>query len=302
MGAMLGSARSLRRSVSDPMLGGDTGVLRVRPRQAAPTRVRNRAAVQHLLREKVRENWRRTLCAFSALVVCFGMYLWYLMFCVLVAWTKHGTEPCDVPLTMYTKVAFLIGWSATFSREVVQKVSPSPGAYRFVTGLYLCVNWSWLLRGYYWIADSQTCAETNPHLFFAVRSWNRMQMCFSIMTFVLFAGFKAAAERMARRGLLGGRHSVESVTFLAGREAISRLPRVSLDDLPMEDDGEFPECSICMRRFNDTRRGFFRWTAPNVVVRTPCGHLFHKSCLSNWVRLGNCACPLCRGDLQHLCP
>ncbi|TMX05603.1 hypothetical protein EJD97_015999 [Solanum chilense] len=42
-------------------------------------------------------------------------------------------------------------------------------------------------------------------------------------------------------------------------------------------------CSICMEEFE----------AQVSAKQVPCGHLFHSSCLANWVSLCK-SCPLCR--------
>mmetsp|Transcript_36543 Transcript_36543/g.67590 ORF Transcript_36543/g.67590 Transcript_36543/m.67590 type:complete len:468 (-) Transcript_36543:149-1552(-) len=71
----------------------------------------------------------------------------------------------------------------------------------------------------------------------------------------------------------------------ASKQAIQQLPsvRVSPEDLIEESNRE---CIICYveNRVNDS------------VVRLPCGHLFHRECVSQWL-LKRCTCPVCRYEI-----
>ena len=55
----------------------------------------------------------------------------------------------------------------------------------------------------------------------------------------------------------------------------------------MDEDGIDPEliCSICCAPFNDP-------------CCTPCGETFCRACLTNWLRVPNNTCPLCRQPLS----
>ena len=48
-------------------------------------------------------------------------------------------------------------------------------------------------------------------------------------------------------------------------------------------------CSICL----DT----YKATCNMYCTRTPCGHIFHSTCLSKWSSLHN-NCPICRGVIN----
>ena len=48
-------------------------------------------------------------------------------------------------------------------------------------------------------------------------------------------------------------------------------------------------CSICL----DT----YKATCNMYCTRTPCGHIFHSTCLSKWSSLHN-NCPICRGEIN----
>lgn len=68
---------------------------------------------------------------------------------------------------------------------------------------------------------------------------------------------------------------------------------VAADDPRLTDHSQ---CSICMTEFSDE---------PEVIVRQihHCHHLFHETCLEEWLTKGARTCPLCRGQslIQEPC-
>ena len=50
------------------------------------------------------------------------------------------------------------------------------------------------------------------------------------------------------------------------------------------------ECCICLDRL---------FKVDSEVSVTPCGHTFHKDCISNVIKGENKTCPICRQDLQE---
>ena len=72
----------------------------------------------------------------------------------------------------------------------------------------------------------------------------------------------------------------------ASRHAIKTLPIIEVkeDDLTEECNRE---CCIC----------FYGHSLGSKVVRLPCGHLFHRDCISEWLNK-RCTCPICRWEME----
>lgn len=71
----------------------------------------------------------------------------------------------------------------------------------------------------------------------------------------------------------------------APASVMERLMREEFDGFRPEEAGD---CSVCC----DELRG------ETEVRRLPCGHVFHKSCILEWLQLTN-SCPLCRAKLEQ---
>mmetsp|Transcript_22189 Transcript_22189/g.33800 ORF Transcript_22189/g.33800 Transcript_22189/m.33800 type:complete len:367 (-) Transcript_22189:173-1273(-) len=72
----------------------------------------------------------------------------------------------------------------------------------------------------------------------------------------------------------------------AAVDAIENLTciEVTSDDLVDEFNRE---CCIC----------FFQHEVGDTVARLPCGHIFHKPCITEWLEK-KCTCPICRYEIQ----
>lgn len=65
-------------------------------------------------------------------------------------------------------------------------------------------------------------------------------------------------------------------------------------DQSIEEEGEHePGCAICLDDFEEKE----------MVIKLPCGHLFHKDCVFPWLTERQACCPLCKFDiLEHMSP
>jgi hypothetical protein len=72
----------------------------------------------------------------------------------------------------------------------------------------------------------------------------------------------------------------------ASQNAIDRLPmvKVTADDLL---EAANKECTVCL---DEQKLG-------NYCVKLQCGHLFHRDCLTDWLKC-QCTCPVCRFEIE----
>lgn len=72
----------------------------------------------------------------------------------------------------------------------------------------------------------------------------------------------------------------------ASNQAINSLPvvKVTADDLLEETN---KECVVCL----------VEQTLGSTACKLPCGHLFHKACVAEWLTK-HCTCPVCRYELE----
>ncbi|GAB2218999.1 hypothetical protein Droror1_Dr00006624 [Drosera rotundifolia] len=69
---------------------------------------------------------------------------------------------------------------------------------------------------------------------------------------------------------------------------------IILEAATLTSGGSFREdvdgCPTCLDGFNDEKK-----MAMNVIIRTMCGHVFHRRCIYNWLRdPRRWSCPMCR--------
>jgi len=72
----------------------------------------------------------------------------------------------------------------------------------------------------------------------------------------------------------------------ASQKAMQRVPTIVVSPEDLVDETN-RECCICLESNN----------LGDKVSRLPCGHLFHKSCISEWL-CKSCICPMCRLELE----
>lgn len=72
----------------------------------------------------------------------------------------------------------------------------------------------------------------------------------------------------------------------ASKKAIQSIPMVTVtaDDLLEETN---KECAVCL----------VDQTIGSQACKLPCGHLYHKNCLTEWLKI-HCTCPVCRYEIE----
>jgi len=167
---------------------------------------------------------------------------------------------------------------------------------------------------------------TAPELYTSARLFVILQTTFVALVAAPVLCLPCVYVWMVRRGLAGERERRDS-------PAVLRRAKVILDGMEVVQNEKLTgECCICMTDFceadgapsNNHGSGFdppakvtmpsspgtitaastfatddggCSPTTPDVIVRTVCGHMFHRDCLGLWLR-SSPDCPLCRNYLE----
>jgi len=172
------------------------------------------------------------------------------------------------------------------------------------------------------ISDGPTCLATAPELFASGRAfciltlmaWTAIVLGYLVpicyWTFVVGGGgARGFLDQLASSGSVVAPAPTVPQSFA---HYVPYLPLVNLDD-PGFVTGVYPkDCCICMNEFHlesnkssvgqveesklshsstGTARGI-----QDVIIITPCRHLFHRQCCLEWMELAR-TCPVCRTDL-----
>jgi len=129
------------------------------------------------------------------------------------------------------------------------------------------------------VQSAETCSETSPQVFGAVALYVRS----ATATYIVLCLFSLACY-----GDLPFRLSPEQMVP-DGRQNVWSLITVEAgsDELINKEDGDFLECLICFNSFAE---------ANETIVKTRCGHYWHRECLATWCRTCQ-TCPHCRTAL-----
>lgn len=250
-------------------------------------RVLDAQAVRNRVNEEARDNVSQGIRQLTPriLVICFlaslmlGLMVGFFFYMCCVAFNLiyvsiwYGNLPCDQPLHLY----LLLNIVARQVAQIVQRFRGNEGS-ALLTHMIdqlpsLCVFW-----GLYMINNCRTCPKTNPELFYATQLFVYAQLIAITLTCVCFSIFCCCANRiMLQLSTLGGNAGCP--------EAVQKLPKVSRDSAELVDpeDNKIKNCCICWESFS----------GPGDILRTPCNHFFHASCLTKWCQ-GHQDCPLCR--------
>jgi hypothetical protein len=157
--------------------------------------------------------------------------------------------------------------------------------------IILGIHMVWLCYGMAWFAQATQCRETSPELFL----WTEVILFVAAVLLVattllplLVYGVVFFLVLLVSNGLLPNSKAARSGTVdrlqVINYEADTFAPPAASDADPRPSG----ECCCCVDVFSDDKE----------IVKTPCGHFFHKECLGDWLKLAK-TCPLCRCDLEE---
>jgi hypothetical protein len=78
---------------------------------------------------------------------------------------------------------------------------------------------------------------------------------------------------------------MEDVKVTLTNEQFSKLDRIPVKDCCEQ------TCHICMDEFSES-------TNKEKAVKLPCSHIFHESCIKQWLCKEKVTCPVCRADVR----
>lgn len=241
----------------------------------------------------------RLLAALFWTVVCGVVLLWlYLYFGSLRVIFFHLEAPCDQPLGSWLVIWMILPTLHAIldpppPREVGLETERNKHSLR--SG---CIHGMWFAIGLAWFHLAKTCQTTNHALYVWVRFVIHIYL-FGVFLFLvcpmMLAFFCLQAFRLYHMLIERGWISNPKA---ASADTIEKLDIVPYDPLlfaSSDDNGNdnkadmrpSGECCCCQENFGTEM----------TIVRTPCGHYYHKECLGEWLKLAK-SCPLCRMDLD----
>jgi Ring finger domain len=271
---------------------------------------------------RARMRWIRINRRFQIVIAVVAVLLSLLLFSIVVCWivltvavALSWDQDCDVPLKPYYWLVtlqlildvfrsdimrFLFRWDHRSSERIPGRVV----AYNCVYILYALLVLRLGVNSTINPPSSSLCHETAPRLFHAslafvsltIAVWATI-ICGYAIPFVIVAilltvngynPYTAAFSNAPSNGTSGTSFPVMPTAFAntgAPPGCVDQLRIRSMDDWPST------ECCICMEVFS----------APDIVVETNCGHVFHQSCCREWLRQSR-TCPVCRDDIPSSLP
>jgi len=276
-----------------------------------------------------RTRWIRINRRFRFIITSVAVVFSLLLFCVLIAWVlltstyilSHN-KTCDVPLKPYFWFvtiqlildvfrADIMKWLCRWQSDSQRRIPPRVIMYNLGYLIYAMVVLRLGVRSVF-ISES-TCYSTAPELFYAslvfvclsLLAWATIILGYLIPFFFVAVlltrnGYFPNGNISSSRGVMGGRRArigTGRINGIVGEVfpntysnpappgCVERLRVVLLHEFP---DSYQKECCICMMEYKEGE----------VILATPCDHVFHKRCMQEWFQLSR-TCPVCRTDVPE---
>eukprot|EP00397_Hematodinium_sp_SG-2012_P026003 GEMP01027207.1.p1 GENE.GEMP01027207.1~~GEMP01027207.1.p1 ORF type:complete len:330 (+),score=60.97 GEMP01027207.1:148-1137(+) len=207
----------------------------------------------------------------------------------------HGRDPCDVALGKWlacylfflpTDLDFFSCRIRPWIYRMVCCWEPAfpgdepPGRVRVLQFVYLFGVFQIYSTGFTMLASSKTCESTAPELYDWVEEW----LSVGLLLWFLFHTFTACSILTMQSMAVGGNRGAHPETV----NNMETMHYEAADLWDGEDGRPSRECCICMENYGEHHE----------IKRTACNHVFHATCLRNWLKSQR-SCPLCRIDLEQ---
>lgn len=239
---------------------------------------------------------RLLFTAFCLGVVAVVLLWCYIYFGSIYIIIFYVGEPCDQPLGIW-----LVIWMIVPSHALWDKPTPDeerdPALVSMETNQKnirsIVLHSIWFGFGAFYVHSAKTCQTTNIHLY----AWCKFVIhiyllgvflifvCPLMLVFCSLQVFRLY-HALIERGWIANPKG-------ASQETIDKLEIVPYDAslFGVEEDASDMrpggECCCCQENFGPKL----------AIVRTICGHYYHKECLGEWLKLAK-SCPLCRCDVD----
>lgn len=205
----------------------------------------------------------------------------------------HLDKPCDTPLGPWLVTWMLLPYAhAIFDPPPPREIGHEDERKRYNVRSGL-LHSMWFTVGIFWFHSAKTCHTTNAQLYLWVKFVIHVYLLgvFMFLVFpVMLAFFCLQAFRLYHwlidQGLISNPKAAHAET-IESMEVIAYDPSIFASDDSLHDKRPAGECCCCQEDFGPAE----------IIVRTPCGHYYHKHCLGEWLKLAK-SCPLCRSDLD----
>lgn len=251
------------------------------PGEARPLLGQGRRRAQAQVQQRLLDElWMTFQCFISIMLTLIGitlvvlpcLFLW-----VIYAVVYYSDQPCDKPLKYYLLVFFSVGLiNQALKNAIAERCTNHTRTAIGVLGAAATVTVNlWGLR---MILSAETCADTNPELFYPTKYLIYVQTTVWLLLSVFFVvGFRIVLINVG----------LSALEKPGCERAVHEMPTVPSDSPELLDpeDGRIMDCPICAETMSSA-----------ITVKTPCTHYFHEDCLAKWCK-NHTDCPLCRAKL-----
>lgn len=277
-GQLASLSPSLSRTISSQLFDADEEPER-EPLRPQASRVENRERFRRNESNLARTVFQRSNLIILALVVVVavvatGMYFYIRGWFV---WVHYHRKPCDQHLAIWLLMTLLLPVFNCLGLCLPMVLR------KLLRLLPLLV----LVAGIWMYSQTDTCAKTNPALYYFVKHYLIFLTVIWCCAVTLPLILVAVLLYLMHNGWFDRWNAAKAET-IKNVETITYDPSLFAEDGKAGDSRPAGECCVCTEAF----------CADKTIKRTPCNHCFHEECLGKWLQVSK-TCPLCRNDVEE---